>query len=367
VSIILGFLAPVTLDGETWRYVMTAYVFVACALPVWVILQPRDFTNVQILYGGILLLFVSALVAGLFSGVTMQVPGLDTEAGGRAMHGSIFLFWPILFITVACGAISGFHSIVSSGTTVKQLPRESDCRRVGYGAMIFESFLALLVLVAVASMLPQSEYLNVVYPEGGKSNPVLGFALGAGRLMNTALPFVPVAVATVLGILMIEGFLVTTLDSALRLCRYMIDEFWSFVFDGKAPALLRRPVVNTAIAVGLMLFFALSSTIKQMWPIFGAGNQLLGALALTTVSVWLVQRGRKHRFALIPAAFMIVTTLAALGSLIHSNLTKADGNLVLAMTGIGLVIVAVGVVAVGTARFAQALHGPAKPMTASAD
>lgn len=350
-SVMIGFTWPVSMSGDMWRWLMTAYVFVACSLPVWFVLQPRDFTNVQILYGGMLMLLLSVIVAGA-SGTTLQAPAFDIPAGEAALRGPV---WPLLFITVACGAISGFHSLVASGTTVKQIPRESDCRRIGYGAMAVESFLAVLVLMAVAAMLPHREYFAVVYPDGAPSNPILGFALGAGRLMHVAFPFVPVAVAVVLGILMVEGFVITTLDSAVRLCRYLLEEFWQFAFTGGAPALLRRPVVNTGIAVALMLGFALSGTIRQMWPVFGAGNQLLGALALVTVSVWLAQRARRHLFALLPATFMIVTTVAALALLARNNLT-AGGNAALGMAATVLLALAVAVVAVGVSRLARALQ-----------
>jgi len=361
VSVVAGFAWPISMSGETWRWVMSGYVFVACAVPVWLMLQPRDMINVQILYGGIGLLFVAALIAG-FQGMTLQAPAMDLSGGRELARGAL---WPILFITVACGAISGFHSLVASGTTVKQVPRETDCRRVGYGAMILESGLALLVLTAVAAMLPRAEYLDIVYPATGASNPVLGFSLAAGRLISTAVPFIPIAVAVVLGILMIEGFVVTTLDTAVRLCRYLIEEFWNFAFNGQAPVVLRHPVTNTAFAVALMLFFALSSTIRQMWPVFGAGNQLIGALALTTVSVWLVQRGRTYKFALVPAGFMIVTTLAALVILIRNNLFAPGGNPVLGVSATMLLVLSMGVVAVGTARFARALALPPRPIPAT--
>lgn len=351
VSVVLGFIWPVSMPGEVWRWVMTVYVFFACSLPVWFLLQPRDFTNVQILYGGMLILLASVLVSGLM-GTTVQAPGVDISAGEAALRGPI---WPLLFITVACGAISGFHSLVASGTTVKQLAKESDCRRVGYGAMIVESFLAVLVLMAVASMLPHQEYLSVVYPDAAPSNPILGFALGAGRLMHTAFPFVPVAVAVVLGILMVEGFVVTTLDSAVRLCRYLLEEFWQFVFAGQAPALLRHPMVNTGFAVALMVGFAYSGTIRQMWPVFGAGNQLLGALALITVTVWLAQRARRHAFALIPAAFMIVTTIGALVLIARTHLAPG-GSVALGVAAAALLVLSGGVVVVGVSRLAQALQ-----------
>jgi carbon starvation protein len=341
---------------------MTVYIFLACALPVWLVLQPRDFTNVQILYGGMAMIFLAVVVSGL-TGTAMQVPAVDMAAGQAAMGGFI---WPVLFITVACGAISGFHSLVASGTTSKQIPRESDTRRIGYGAMIFESFLAVLVIASVGSMLPQSEYLAVVYPAGAVSNPILGFALGAGRIINHAFPLVPVAIAVVFGILMLEGFVVTTLDSAVRLCRYILQEFWTVVYAGRPPAWALSPLVNSLIAVVLMLLFSISGTIRQMWPIFGAGNQLMAALALTTVTVWLVQRARKHLFAVVPAVFMIVTTTTALYLLASSNL--ASGNAVLGYTAVALLFLSVGVVVVGISRFAKALQQTTPlPMDSIAD
>ena len=360
-SVVAGFAAPISLSGDTWRVLMAVYVFIACALPVWFILQPRDFTNVQLLYGGMLLLFVSILLVGFFHGGAIQAPTLDITAGERALNGAI---WPILFITVACGAISGFHSLVATGTTVKQLARESDVRRIAFGGMMLESFLAILVLVAVASMLPPQEYLRVVYPTGLPSNPILAFALGVGRMVNTAMPFVPVAVAAVVGILMIEGFIVTTLDSSVRLARYLLEEFWDYLFSGAAPAVVRHPAFNTAIAVGMMFFFAISGTVRQMWPIFGAGNQLIAALALTTVSVWLVQRARQHLFALLPALFMIATTMAALFFLLRHHF--GTGNLALAITATVLLCLSVGVVLIGATRFSQAVLRP-KTVEATAE
>ncbi len=356
LSVIAGFMWPITMSGETWRLVMTVYILLACALPVWLVLQPRDFTNVQILYGGVALLFVSAIIAG-FKGTALQAPAMDLQAGQAALRAPL---WPILFITVACGAISGFHSLVASGTTVKQIPKESDIRRIAYGAMVTETFFAVLVLMAVGAMLTQSEYMSVVYPPGVATNPVLGFALGAGRLINAALPFIPVAIAVVIGILMLEGFVVTTLDSSVRLCRYLLQEAWDVVYGGQAPAWTRNALINSGLAVGLMFLFAISGTVRQMWPVFGAGNQLIGALALTTVSVWLAQRARQTTFAVVPAAFMVVTTCTALFILARTNLT--GGNVWLGGAATGLLLLAVGTVIVGVSRFTQAVSAAPLPM-----
>jgi carbon starvation protein len=361
-SVVAGFIAPISMGGDTWRVVMTLYVLVACALPVWLVLQPRDFTNVQILYAGVALIFVSVLVAG-FTSTPLQAPALDMATGEAALRGGL---WPALFITVACGAISGFHSLVASGTTSKQIPRESDARRIGYGAMILESFFAVLVIVTVGSMLSQSEYLAIVYPPGVASNPILGFALATGRLIHLALPFVPIAVAVVLGILMLEGFVVTTLDSSVRLCRYLLTEFWYVMYSGQPPAWARNPHLNSAFVVAAMFLFAISGTVRQMWPIFGAGNQLIGALALTTVTVWLLQRARQHLFTLVPAVFMVATTFAAL--YLQASLNLAGGNGVLGYTAVALLFLSVGVVVVGAARFTQALQQSVPtPMESAAD
>ncbi len=166
---------------------------------------------------------------------------------------------------------------------------------------------------------------------------------------------------------MVEGFVVTTLDTSVRLCRYMFEECWTFAFGERTPAWLRHPLVNTALAVGLMLFFALSGTVRQMWPVFGAGNQLIGALSLITVTVWLAQRARQHLFALLPAAFMVVTTFAALLVLVRGNF-GAGGNPVLGLTAGALFFLAVGVVVVGVSRLARALQQPqgatARPVAA---
>jgi carbon starvation protein len=362
VSVVIGFWFPIVLEGtfalgpleiSRWAALMTAYVFLACAIPVWLILQPRDFTNVQILYGGLALLFLCAVIAGI-GGRAMEQPGFAIAQGAAARGGPI---WPILFITVACGAISGFHSLVASGTSSKQISRESDCRRIGYGAMILESFFAVLVIVAVASI-PRQEYVSIVLHD---SNWILGFAVGAGQLVHAALPFIPLAVAAVLGILMIEGFVVTTLDSSVRLCRYMLEEMWNFLFGGEAPALLRHPAFNALLAVGLMLLFYLNGTLGKMWNVFGAGNQLMGALALTTVTVWLVQRSRKHLFAAIPAVFMVVTTIAALVATMKDNFaTGSNQNLFLAGAAAALLFLSIGVVVVGLTRFAQAVQANAR-------
>ncbi|GAB4316580.1 MAG: carbon starvation protein A [Candidatus Sumerlaeia bacterium] len=353
-SVIVGFQFPILLSEDTWRWVMSGYVFLACWVPVWLILQPRDFVNVQILYGGLLLMFIGLVIYGLKGG-TMQA-GVASVAQGTLKLGPI---WPILLITVACGAISGFHSLAATGTTVKQISSEQDVRRVGYNAMILEGALALLVLVMLGSAMPAAEYRAIVYPDGKGGNPILGFAIAMGYLLHNTIG-IPIAIGSVMGILVIEGFVVTTLDTSLRLCRYMLEEFWAFVAPGRM--WLRNIGFNTALAVALMLFFALNSTIYSMWRIFGAGNQLIAALALTVTTVWLLQRGRSFWFALAPALVMTVTTFATLILFLIKNLvTSGTGPMVwadkergpLCFAALVLLALAVGVVGVSLRKFLQ--------------
>lgn len=223
--------------------------------------------------------------------------------------------------------------------------------------MLLESFLALLVLMAVASQLPHSEYMSLVWPEEGRGNAVLAFALGCGRLFEGL--GVPIDIGSVLGILILEGFLITTLDTAIRLCRYLLEELWNCLFAGRVPAVLRWRATNTLLAVGGMLAFAFSALYEQIWPIFGSGNQLIGALALTTVTVWLIQRGKSWWFVAIPAAFMVITTMAALWSkmLIDAEAAKYP----LAAAGAVLFALAIGFVVVGGWRIYQALRAAARP------
>lgn len=354
-SVVLGFWFPILLAEQTWRYTMSAYVFLACWLPVWLVMQPRDFVNVQILYGGLILMFVGVIMFGLH-GNTMNM-GFAALADGNRLAGPI---WPFLFITIACGAISGFHSLASTGTTVKQIGKESEVRRVGYNAMILEGVLALLTLLLVSSALPRAEYMTIVFPASADGNPILAFSVAMGYMLNSV-AHIPVALGAVLGILVLEGFVVTTLDTSVRLCRYMLEEFWVYLFQGRHIEVLKNPFFNTAFAVALMLFFALNSTIMSAWKIFGAGNQLIAALAMTVVTVWLLQRGRSFWFTVIPAVLMTFTTFATLIISIKKNLAPAEsgqfivqGQGPLTFASVLLLLLAIGVIVVSARKFVEA-------------
>jgi len=335
-SVVLGIHFPVTLTPTAWMAILSAYVLVAAGVPVWLVLQPRDFINVQILYGGIILMVVSLVRTGV-SGLRVTVPSFNL-AEGTAQLGMI---WPMMFITIACGAISGFHAMVAGGTTGKQLGKETDARRVGYHAMLLESLLAVCVLLAIGSSMAFADYKSIVWPSaaGIKSNPILGFSLAAGHLFHRGLG-IPVVLGTVFGILLVEGFVITTLDAAVRLNRYLFEEFWSIVMR-KVPRLMRHYWFNSGLAVVIMWVLAYSNAFSTLWPIFGTANQLLAAMTLLTVSAWLLLKKKRIRYTLIPAVFMVVTTVAALVFLLGQYVRK--GNYVLAVAGVLLLMLSAGV------------------------
>ena len=342
-SVVAGFYLPVRLDPKVWMIVLSVYVLLAAGVPVWLILQPRDFINVQILYAGIAMLVV-ALVSSGFQGLAISAPTWNIAEGTAALG----LVWPMLFITIACGAISGFHGMVASGTSAKQVSSERHLKQIGFDAMLLESLLALCVLATVCSSLDFGDYRSIVYPLGpaAKSNPILAFSLSVGHLVERGLG-IPTAYGTVFGILLVEGFVVTTLDAAVRLNRYLFEELWEILLGrDRVPRLIRHPWFNSGLSVALMLFLAWTNAFATIWPIFGSANQLLAALSLIAVSAWLIAQG-KTRFPVrtaLPAAAMLVTTVASLGFLLPRYAGQGQWSLVAA--DVALIALAAGVVVV---------------------
>ena len=336
LSVWMGIRYPVRLDPNTWMIILSVYVLFASGVPVWVILQPRDFINVQIMYLGIAGLFLGLLSGGL-GGLSLHLPAFNLAEGTR----SLGLIWPMLFITVACGAISGFHALVASGTSSKQLSSEKHARTIGYNGMLLESVLAVCVLLVVGSAFLFPEYKSLVWPEVGRSNPILAFSLGVGKLLNGAF-HIPIALGSVFGILMVEGFVVTTLDTAVRLNRYLFEELWGLIFK-KVPGLFKNFLFNSALAVVLMWVLAYFNTFAALWPIFGTANQLLAAPSLIAVSTWLSVRGRRNLITVIPAVFMILTTTASLLILLFTKYIP-QMNVTLLVADILLLLLSLGVI-----------------------
>ncbi len=336
ISIYAGFKFPVNFPGIIWMIILSIYVLFASGLPVWFILQPRDFINVQILYAGLAIIFIGVIVAGL-NGAVSTMPAFNLSEG-NAHLGPV---WPMLFIIIACGAISGFHALVAGGTTAKQLSSEKQAKAISYGGMLLESLLAVLVLLTISSSLPASDYMRITWPEQGPGNPILAFALAVGNLVHNAFG-ISIAFGSIIGILMVEGFVVTTLDAAVRLNRYILEEFWRKIFV-TTPALMKNFWFNSGLAVIAMFLLAVTNGYKLIWPVFGASNQLLAALTLIAVTAWLNLAGKKSWFTLVPAVIMVVTTMASLiYSLVYDFIPSA--NIILSVTDLLLLGLSVGVV-----------------------
>ncbi len=339
VSVFVGMEYPVSISPNIWMIILCFYTLLAAGIPVWLILQPRDFTNSFLLYAGVVVLFIASIAAGL-KGVTFNAP-VTNFATGAVKLGPV---WPFLFITVACGAISGFHCLVAGGTSSKQISKESDVRKIGYGGMLLEGLLAIGVLVAVGCGLAFQDYMNIVFPTaaGAKSNPILAFAAGAGGLLDKGLGISPVY-GTIFGILLVEGFVVTTLDTAVRLNRYLFEELWQVLFKN-VPKIMKTYIFNSALCVFLMFILAYNNAFLVIWPAFGSANQLLASLALIAVSVWLVNKGKNALFTVIPAIFMMITTLYSLIVLL-TNTYLPKHNYMLAVVAVLLIFLSVGVIA----------------------
>ncbi|MDD3806289.1 MAG: carbon starvation CstA family protein [bacterium] len=344
LSIITGLLFPLSLDPQLWMVILSVYVIIAAGMPVWLILQPRDFMNSFILYTGIAMLLLG-VIGGGFGGLTLHAPAFNLARGNAELG----LIWPFLFITVACGAISGFHALVAGGTVAKQAERESHARKIGFGAMILEGIMALVVLMTIAGGLKFDAYMSIVYPLQGKSNPILAFALAMGTLLHNAIRM-PIALGTVFGILMVEGFVITTLDTAVRLNRYLFEELWTILFT-RVPRIMKSYLFNSLLSAALMLWLAKTNAFMVIWPIFGTANQLLAALTLIAVSVWLAYRGKPTLITLIPAAFMMITTLASLYMLLVNNYLPAHNKPLIA-ADLLLMLLSIGVIYIAAKRLA---------------
>lgn len=331
-SLVAGFSFPISIQeftiGSTtisptvlWVALLMVYVSIAAVAPVWVLLQPRDYLNSFLLYG----MMIAAILGIIFARPTLQADafvGFEVEGVGR--------MFPLLFVTVACGAISGFHSLVASGTTSKQLESEGDAKFVGYGAMMIEAVLAVIALISVAT-LSQADYMVA------RANPIHAFATGIGTMMtHIGLPFEyggPFIALTV------SAFALTTLDTCTRLARFLLQELLGSERLQSQPAKLIRSnrYVSTLLVAAVGGAFAFSGTSSELWPVFGSANQLLAALALLAVATWLAKRRVKNRFVVVPMFFMYAVTVVALGELIYSNaLPSSDGSTNWLLAGVSL-------------------------------
>lgn len=287
------------LDHKTWGVLILIYCGVASVVPVWALLQPRGYLGGFILYSALAL----GIIGVFFGGYQIQQPAFKSfDVGG--MTGMLF---PFLFVTIACGACSGFHGLVCSGTTSKQVDRESDMPAVGYGAMLAEGFVALIALVTI--MIVAQDSLR------GKA-PGTIYGNGIGQFLTLIVGKQNLAFAVTFGAMAFSTFVFDTLDVSMRLGRYIVQEL--FGWKGKLGAL-----IGTLLTLGLPFYFILfapPNSWTKFWTLFGASNQLLAGLTLLTITVWLYHARQRIAFTLLPMIFVLVITLWALIALVIGNL-----------------------------------------------
>ena len=318
-------------SASGWTWILLAYAWLASVLPVWSLLQPRDFLNSLLLYLGLGLTYLGFFILR----PEFAAPAVDAHPVGAPP------LYPFVFIVIACGAASGFHSLVSSGTTAKQLDRENQARPIGYGAMIGESLLGLAAVLACTAGFVSPAAWKHHYADWasiqGLGSSMSAFIEGATRFVSVV--GLPEQTARTLIAVVVVSFALTTLDSATRLLRYNIEEI--------ATSLRFRPLQNryisSTLAVTAISFFAFYRIEGQsaglvLWQLFGSTNQLLAGLALLTVSLYLLQRRRMARPYLIPMVFMMITTLIAMSSKLISF--WRDGNNTLLFVGGAITFIA---------------------------
>jgi len=319
-------LIPEIIAGEpkkTWAVILILYCFIASTTPVWILLQPRDYLSSYLLYASVLSGFVG-IVAG---GFTIQYPAFTTWSVPQT--GTLF---PILFITVACGACSGFHSIVASGTSSKQLDKETDSRAIGYGGMLLEGIVAVIALATVV-MLPRGDPLTMKAPLVIYGTGIANFLAALG---------VPEKLGFSFGLLALSAFILTTLDTATRLGRYIFEELFNLKGTHSRYFSTLATLVLPTIFVLINLKDAQGNLIpawKAIWPVFGTCNQLLAGLVALVIAVWLRKTGKKVGFILGPLFFMNIVTIWAIVLLLRQYKFSAVGVIAAVLLLLALVLI----------------------------
>ena len=294
---------PIYLSSKAWMWIVGIYIAVASVAPVWILLQPRDYLSSFLLYAMLALAFIAVVVGH---------PSMDSMPVFQSAESTTPVF-PVLFTTIACGAISGFHSLVSSGTTSKQLDKETDAKPIAYGGMLLECVLAVLTLCAVA----YAYSWNAANPDNALKGATAIFGGGIAGMIDPSRGTVYDILYTLL-VLTYSAFCLTSLDTATRLARFMFQEFWVDSNKGETPEsvtgykkVLSNPYVATIITVVLGILLGMNGYGK-IWALFGSANQLLAALGLLAVATWLGKVGKDNNMFLIPMAFMLCVTIASL-------------------------------------------------------
>jgi carbon starvation protein len=366
VTVVIGTYLPLTMPAiagipttGVWCIILFIYAFFASILPVTTLLQPRDYINSHQLVVAMVLLLIGVIVAGARGMLNVVAPAVQAVPEGAPP------LWPMLFITIACGAISGFHSLVSSGTTAKQVRQEEDALFVGYGSMVFEGVLATFVIIAVAAGIGIAyttsdgavltgtaawthHYANWA-GAAGLGSKVSAFVVGAANMVATF--GIPKAIAIVIMGVFVASFAGTTLDTATRIQRYVVQELSGDIKLG----FMQNRYAATAFAVitAAILAFATGASgagAMILWPLFGATNQCLAALALLAITIYLKQRGGlRYLVSGLPAAFMIVMTTWAL--ILNEISFIKSANIMLSIINGCIILIALWIVVEGLNAF----------------
>ena len=341
---------PIYLSTKTWMWIVGLYIAIASVTPVWILLQPRDYLSSFLLY---------AMLGVAVFGVVVAHPTFDnasfpafTNFAVDNGNGTQYLF-PVLFTTVACGAISGFHSLVSSGTTSKQLDKEKDAKPIAYGGMLLECVLAVLTLCAIG----YAYKWNATHPDNTLVGATAIFGGGIAHMIDDVIPG-SYNILNSLLVLTYSAFCLTSLDTATRLARFMFQEFWlepgqtTKDVKGGFKKVMVNPYFATILTVVLGILLGMTGYAK-IWGLFGAANQLLAGIGLLAVATWLGNAGKNNKMFLIPMAFMIVVTISSLALTVKNQIGiivagEADwGPYAQTIFGILLIVLAVVLVIEG--------------------
>ena len=317
----VGMAFPLYFDVTTWRYVTFAYCFIASVLPMWLLMEPRDYLSVFLLLG----MVASGVIGVIIANPSINMPAfVGFEVNGQSL-------FPILFITIACGAVSGFHSLVSSGTSSKAVSNERDMLPVGYGAMLVESLLGVVALVIACAAAT-----NGVLPKGTPFQIFAGAISGFFQMFG-----LPAGVSACVITMCVSALAMTTIDSVARIGRMSFQELFS-PSEGDKPNTIETIAMNKyfSTVITLALAYALClAGYMSIWPLFGAANQLLASLVLIALAVFLKTTGREGWMLYIPMTFMFIVTMSALVLSVYGIFTKLSaGTFVLGVDGLQLVL-----------------------------
>ena len=347
----LGLNVGISMSRTGWIVFIGIYIIVASLVPVWILLQPRDYLSSFLLYAMMVIAFVGIIFSAISGSATFELPAFT---GWSNKLGTLF---PTLFITVACGACSGFHSLIATGTSSKQLSNERDIKPIGYGSMLIESALGIISLIAVGMVFTK-------YTAGEFGSPSAAFAGGIALMFGAETSAVYGTIYALLT-LAVSVFALTSLDTGTRLSRFMFSEL--FLKEGEATwkdasgirKVLSHPLFGTTsmVVIGCILG---GLSLSQIWGLFGAANQLLSGIALMAVASWLGNAGKNNKMFFIPMIFMLAATLTSLIMTVIKKIgmigagTAAWGDWFQLLFATAMVILAVFLVVEGVQTFLSA-------------